>query len=94
MRFQPGHCRKVSTGPKIGPQVSTTNASVDVQGKAAVYNLAPFSTFEAALGIAKDGWSVQAYGENLSDTRAQLYADYYNFVETLTTNRPRTSDYA
>jgi iron complex outermembrane receptor protein len=69
---------------------STTNASVDVQGKAAVYNLAPFSTFEAALGVAKDGWSVQAYGENLSDTRAQLYADYYNFVKTVTTNRPRT----
>jgi iron complex outermembrane recepter protein len=61
-----------------------------VQGKAAVYNLAPFSTFEAALGVAKDGWSVQAYGENLSDTRAQLYADYYNFVKTVTTNRPRT----
>ena len=69
---------------------SATNASVDAQGKAAVYNLAPFSTFEAAVGIAKDAWSVQAYGENLSDTRAQLYADYYNFVKTVTTNRPRT----
>jgi iron complex outermembrane receptor protein len=69
---------------------STTNGSVDAQGKAAVYNLAAFTTFEAALGVAKNGWSVQAYGENLSDTRAQMYADYYNFVKTVTTNRPRT----
>jgi iron complex outermembrane receptor protein len=69
---------------------STTDASVDAQGKAAVYDLAAFSTFDAGLGVAKDGWSIQAYGGNLTDTRAQLFANYYNFVKTVTVNRPRT----
>jgi iron complex outermembrane receptor protein len=69
---------------------STTNASIDAQGKAAVYDLAAFSTFEAAVGVAKGGWSVQAYGENLTDTRAQLFANYYDFVKAVTVSRPRT----
>jgi outer membrane receptor protein involved in Fe transport len=69
---------------------STTGASVDAQGKAAVYDLAAFSTLEGALGVAKDGWSVQAYGENLTDTHAPLFANYYNFVKAVTVNRPRT----
>jgi outer membrane receptor protein involved in Fe transport len=69
---------------------STTNVSLDAQGKAAVYDLAAFSSFEAAFGVAKDGWSVQAYGDNLTDTRAQLFANYYNFVKTVTVSRPRT----
>ena len=69
---------------------SATNASIDAQGKAAVYDLAAFSSFEAALGVANDGWSVQAYGDNLTDTHAQLFANYYNFVKTVTVSRPRT----
>jgi iron complex outermembrane recepter protein len=70
---------------------STTVASIlDAQGKATVYGLAPFTTYEAALGVAKDSWSMQAYGENLSDTRAQLFANYYNYVKAVTVNRPRT----
>jgi iron complex outermembrane receptor protein len=55
-----------------------------------VYDLAAFSTFEAAVGVAKGGWSVQAYGENLTDTRAQLFANYYDFVKAVTVSRPRT----
>ena len=70
---------------------STTIASVlDAQGKAVLYELAPFTTYEAALGLGKDAWSVQAYGNNLSDTRAQLFANYYNYVQAVTVNRPRT----
>jgi hypothetical protein len=69
---------------------STTIASVDAQDKASVYDLAAFTTLEGALGIGKDGWSVQAYGENLTDVRAQLFANYSNFVKAVTVNRPRT----
>jgi hypothetical protein len=70
---------------------STTIASIlDAQGNATVYDLAPFTTYEGALGVGKDSWSMQAYGENLSDTRAQLFANYYNYVKAVTVNRPRT----
>jgi len=33
------------------------------------------TTYDAALGVGKDAWVVQLYGENLTDTRAQLYAN-------------------
>jgi hypothetical protein len=33
---------------------------------------------------------VQLYGENLSDTRAQLYANYHQWYKGVTVNRPRT----
>lgn len=33
---------------------------------------------------------MQAYGENLTDTRAQLYANYTEWYKTITVRRPRT----
>ena len=70
---------------------STTIASILVApGNATMNELAPFTTYEGALGVGKDSWSVQAYGDNLSDTRAQLFANYNNNVQAVTVNRPRT----
>jgi len=31
---------------------------------------------DASTGISKDAWSVQLYGQNLTDTRANLYSSY------------------
>ena len=44
----------------------------------------------AALGVGKDAWLVQIYGENLTDTRAELYANYWQWYKAITVNRPRT----
>jgi len=33
---------------------------------------------------------VQVYGENLTDTRAQLYANYWQWYKAITVSRPRT----
>jgi iron complex outermembrane receptor protein len=33
---------------------------------------------------------VQLYGQNLTDTRAQLFANYAQFYKAVTVNRPRT----
>jgi hypothetical protein len=38
----------------------------------------------------KDAWGVEIYGENLTDTRVQLYVDGLDFVRLVTVNRPRT----
>ena len=40
--------------------------------------------------MGKDTWLVQLYGENLTDTRAQLYANYWQWYKATTVNRPRT----
>jgi outer membrane receptor protein involved in Fe transport len=42
------------------------------------------------MGIAKDAWAVQFYGQNLSDTRADLFTSYGQDVKAVTVNRPRT----
>lgn len=55
-----------------------------------LYSLPSFTTYSAALGVGKDRWLVQLYGENLTDVRAQLYANYYLYYKAVTVNRPRT----
>jgi iron complex outermembrane receptor protein len=69
---------------------TTDRISLDLQGNSIAYELPAFTTYHAALGIGKDAWLVQAYGENLTDTRAQLYANYTEWYKAITVNRPRT----
>ena len=61
----------------------------DLQGNSTAYDLPAFTTYDAALGVAKDGWRVQLYAENLTDTHAQLYASFIQY-KAITVNRPRT----
>jgi len=69
---------------------TTFQLSRDLQGHPVLYDLPAFTTFGAALGITKDTWLVQLYGENLTDTRAHLYASYTQYYKAITVNRPRT----
>jgi iron complex outermembrane recepter protein len=50
-----------------------------------------FSTYDAFTGIAKDTWTLQAYCENLTDTRADLFTSASQQVKAVTVNRPRTA---
>jgi hypothetical protein len=70
--------------------LATTDLSFDLQGNSLAYNLAGFTTYDGALGVGKDMWVVQLYGENLTDTRAQLYANYWQYYKAVTVSRPRT----
>jgi iron complex outermembrane receptor protein len=69
---------------------TTARSSVDLQGKSTAYDLPAFTTYDAALGVGKDAWLVQVYAENLTDTRAQLYANYTQYYKAITVSRPRT----
>jgi iron complex outermembrane receptor protein len=53
------------------------------------YELAPYTTYDASLGVAKDAWTAEFYGQNLTDTRAQLFISSASFQTLTTTNRPR-----
>jgi iron complex outermembrane recepter protein len=68
----------------------TKNLRLDLQGNSTAYDLPPFTTYDGALGVGKDAWLVQIYGENLTDTRAQLYANYWQWYKAVTVSRPRT----
>jgi len=69
---------------------TTDKLTVDLEGKSIAYELPAFSTYDAAIGAGKDGWLVQVYGENLTDTRAQLFANDKQGYKAVTVNRPRT----
>jgi outer membrane receptor protein involved in Fe transport len=69
---------------------SNDQLTLDLQGRPRSYVLPAFTTFDAALGAGKDAWLVQLYGENLTDTRAQLYTNYNQYYQAITVNRPRT----
>ena len=68
----------------------TNNLLLDLQGHSTAYDLPAFTTYDGALGVAKDAWLVQIYGENLTDTRAPLYANYWQWYKAVTVSRPRT----
>jgi outer membrane receptor protein involved in Fe transport len=53
------------------------------------YDLAPYTTYDAAAGVAKDAWEVEFFGQNLTDTRAQLFITSNSYVQLTTVNRPR-----
>jgi hypothetical protein len=71
--------------------LSTTDQfGIDLQGNSTAYELPAFTTYDGALGVGKEAWLVQIYGQNLTDTRAQLFANYSEYYKAITVNRPRT----
>jgi iron complex outermembrane recepter protein len=70
--------------------LATTNQLSDLQGNSTAYGLPAFTTYDGALGVGKGAWLVQVSGENLTDTRAELYANYSQWYKAITVSRPRT----
>ena len=69
---------------------TTDQLSLDPHGNSIAYDLPAFTTYDGALGVGKNAWLVQVYGENLTDTRAELYANYAQWYKAITVSRPRT----
>ena len=69
---------------------TTDHLSTDLQGNSIAYNQPAFSTLDAAIGVSKDAWAVQLYGQNLTDVQADLFSNFGQFVKADTINRPRT----
>jgi iron complex outermembrane recepter protein len=55
------------------------------------YNLSGYSTYDAALGTNRGPWEVEAFVQNLTDTRAEVFISSTSAVKLTTTNRPRTA---
>ncbi|MEJ8568034.1 TonB-dependent receptor [Elongatibacter sediminis] len=49
-----------------------------------------YDTVDAAIGVSSGNWSVELFGENLTDERAQLFINSLDTDLRITTNRPRT----
>ena len=49
-----------------------------------------YQTVDASFGLRMDNWSLELFGENLTDERAQLFINSLDTDLRITTNRPRT----
>jgi outer membrane receptor protein involved in Fe transport len=49
-----------------------------------------YNTLDASFGLNLGNWSVELFGENLTDERAQLFINSLDTDLRITTNRPRT----
>ena len=54
------------------------------------FKLESYTTFALSAGVKTDQWSLEIFGENLTDTRAEIAGNYINDRERITTNRPLT----
>ena len=68
----------------------TVNAGTPIQLQPSSFNQAAYTTFEASIGASKDQWSIEIYGENLSDARPHLFTSANDGEQRITTTRPRT----
>jgi iron complex outermembrane receptor protein len=53
------------------------------------FEMPAYATFDASVGVAKDAWNVQFFGQNLADKNASVYSSSAQFVETQVPIRPR-----
>lgn len=51
---------------------------------------AAYNTFSAAIGINRENWGIELFGENLTDARPELYKSGNDGELRITTSRPRT----
>ena len=64
--------------------------SYTATGHVESYDLPAFTTYEASFGIGQGPWLVQVVGQNLTDTRANLFTSDYEWIVAQTVIRPRT----
>jgi outer membrane receptor protein involved in Fe transport len=69
---------------------TTDHISKDFFGNSIAYDQPGFSTWDASLGVARGAWTAVLYGTNLSNTEADLFSSYSQFVKANTINVPRT----
>jgi iron complex outermembrane receptor protein len=48
-----------------------------------------YSTYDASFGVAKDAWTLNFYGENLSNSNASTFVSTDQFIVAQTPLRPR-----
>ena len=71
--------------------ISTTDKlETQVDGTSIAYDLPAFTTYDASVGIAKDAWTAQIYGTNITDSRGVDFSTYAQRVKEDTIIRPRT----
>jgi hypothetical protein len=80
---------QVGANRQGGSYSSTDRLTKTLQGESVAFYDPGFTTYDASAGVSGDAWTVQIYGQNLTDVHASLYSSYNDFVRAETVNRPR-----
>ncbi len=48
-----------------------------------------YTTYDASIGVSKDAWYVNLFGENLSNSNASMFVSTDQFIVAQTPLRPR-----
>jgi iron complex outermembrane recepter protein len=70
---------QVGDAPSIAPAGSTSQ----------VFDQPAYTTYDAAFGVGKGVWTVQVFGQNITDTRGKTFISDSQAIETETVIRPR-----
>ena len=66
-------------------------ASFSTVGTVDNYRMGGWASMDAAVGVSKDAWNVQAFAQNLTDRNASLYTNSAQFILTEIPLRPRVA---
>ena len=73
---------QAGANPTFGPGQTVTNSRGRFENPA-------YTTYDASLGVAKDAWWVNVYGENISNSNASVFVSTDQFIVAQTPLRPR-----
>ena len=74
----------------IMPQVTHSSSKFTDIIEINKLKLDSYTTMAMTVGVKGDMWSAEVFGENLTDTRAEIAGSFYYDRARITTNRPRT----
>ena len=71
--------------PAADSSFSTTDRlALENDGKTHVYYLLPgFTTYDMSVGVAKDQWTAQIYGTNITDSRGDVFSTYAQRIKRI-----------
>ena len=79
------------SGPAVVYNGVTVNSGDVVSFLPASLKQASYTTISAAIGVGKDSWSIEAYVDNLTNERPELYRFGNDGEQRITTSRPLTA---
>jgi outer membrane receptor protein involved in Fe transport len=62
---------------------------VTATGYVPAYDIPAYSSYDASVGVAKDQWRVEVFGQNLSNVNSSLSTNRSQFIVAETPQRPR-----
>jgi iron complex outermembrane receptor protein len=69
--------------------LSRAGNSSSVTSTLRTYDIPGYSTYDGSLGIARDAWTVEFFGQNLFDSHASTFTTFSQWAESQAIVRPR-----